>query len=146
MEVPSIIDEQTFQTVQARMAERNPKQTPARVVSGPTLLTGIARCGCQTCQGALTIRTGKSGRYRYYACSRRAARGETACPDRAIRMEKLDGIVLDALEQRVLHPDRLPKLLEAFLEKSDVSDGRRRESLPRSDRENQQYGSSQPPL
>lgn len=129
MEVPSIIDEQSFQSVQARLAERNPRQTPPRVVSGPTLLTGIARCGCPSCQGALTIRTGKSGRYRYYACSRRATRGETACQGRSIRMEKLDGIVLDALEQRILHPDRLPKLLEAFLEKSDVSDSRRREEL-----------------
>jgi len=129
MEVPPIIDEQIFQTVQARLAERNPRQTPPRVVSGPTLLTGLTRCGCQTCQGALTIRTGKSGRYRYYACSRRATRGETACPGRSIRMEKLDGIVLDALEQRVLNPDRLPKLLEAFLEQSDASDGNRRDEL-----------------
>ena len=129
MEVPAIIDEQSFQSVQARLAERNPRQTPPRVVSGPTLLTGIARCGCPNCKGALTIRTGKSGRYRYYACSRRATRGETACPGRSIRMERLDDIVLDALEQRVLHPDRLPKLLEAFLEKSDESDGKRREEL-----------------
>ena len=129
VEVPPIIDEQSFQSVQARLAERNPRQTPPRVVSGPTLLTGIAQCGCHGCQGGLTIRTGKSGRYRYYACSRRATRGETACSGRSIRMEKLDGIVLAALEQRVLHPDRLPTLLQAFLEKSDVSDSRRREEL-----------------
>ena len=127
--VPPIIDEQSFQTVQARLAERNPRQTPPRIVSGPTLLTGIARCGCPTCLGALTIRTGKSGQYRYYACSRRATRGETACPGRSIRMEKLDGIVLDALEQRVLSPERLPKLLEAFLEQSDASDSKRRDEL-----------------
>lgn len=129
MEVPAIIDEQSFQSVQARLAERNPRQTPARVTSGPTLLTGLARCGCQKCEGALTIRTGKSGRYRYYACSRRSTRGETACSGRSIRMEKLDGIVLDALERRVLHRARLPDLLQAFLEKSDQSDGRRRDEL-----------------
>ena len=127
--VPPIIDEETFQSVQARLGERNPRQTPARIVSGPTLLTGIARCGCPECHGAMTIRTGKSGRYRYYACSRRATRGETACAGRSIRMEKLDGIVLEALEQRVLAPERLPELLAAFLEKSDESDQRRREEL-----------------
>ena len=44
-------------------------------------------------------------------------------------MEKLDDIVLDALEQRVLHADRLPRLLEAFLDKSDVSDAKRRDEL-----------------
>lgn len=127
--VPPIIDEEMFQTVQARLGQRNPRQTPARVVSGPTLLTGIARCGCANCGGAMTIRTGKSGQYRYYACSRRATRGETACTGRSIRMEKLDGIVLDALEQKVLAPERLPELLTAFLEKSDESDQRRREEL-----------------
>lgn len=54
--VPPIVDEETFQTVQARLGERNPRQTPPRVVSGPTLLTGIARCGCPTCHGASTLR------------------------------------------------------------------------------------------
>ena len=127
--VPAIVDEETFQTVQARLGQRNPRQTPARVVSGPTLLTGIARCGCPNCGGAMTIRTGKSGRYRYYACSRRATRGETACTGRSIRMEKLDEIVLAALQERVLAPERLPELLTAFLEKSDESDQRRREEL-----------------
>jgi len=44
-------------------------------------------------------------------------------------MEKLDAIVLDALEARVLAPERIPELLTAFLEKSDESDQRRREEL-----------------
>ncbi len=44
-------------------------------------------------------------------------------------MEKLDAIVLDALEERVLAPERLHELLTAFLEKSDESDQRRREEL-----------------
>jgi site-specific DNA recombinase len=117
--VPPIIDEKTFQTVQTRLGERNPRRTPPRVVSGPTLLTAIA----------MTIRTGKSGQYRYYACSRRATRGETACTGRSIRMEKLDAIVFHALEERVLAPGRLPELLTAFLEKSDESVQRRREEL-----------------
>jgi site-specific DNA recombinase len=77
----------------------------------------------------MTIRTGKSGRYRYYTCSRRATRGETVCSGRAIRMEKLDQSVLGALEQRIVAPERLPDLLAAFLEKSDESDNRRREAL-----------------
>ena len=72
LSVPAIIDEEMFQSVQATLAKRNPRQTPPRVVTGPTLLTGIARCGCPNCHGAMTIKTGKSGRYRYYACSRRA--------------------------------------------------------------------------
>jgi hypothetical protein len=38
--VPPLIDQATFDAVQAHLRARNPKATPARVVSGPTL-TGI---------------------------------------------------------------------------------------------------------
>ena len=41
----------------------------------------------------MTIRTGKSGRYRYYACSIKARQGETGCKGRAIPMDKLDTMV-----------------------------------------------------
>jgi site-specific DNA recombinase len=74
--VPPIIDEATFATVQAWMKARNPKVTPPRVVSGPTLLTGLINCA--KCGGAMTIRTGKGGRYRYYTCSTKARQGSTA--------------------------------------------------------------------
>jgi len=72
--VPPIIDQITFDAVQAHLRARNPKVTPARVVSGPTLLTGI--CFCADCGGAMTLRTGKGGRYRYYTCSIKARQGE----------------------------------------------------------------------
>jgi len=45
--VPPLIDQATFDAVQAHLRARNPKVTPARVVSGPTLLTGI--CFCADC-------------------------------------------------------------------------------------------------
>jgi hypothetical protein len=44
-----------------------------QVVGGPTLLTGLIHCG--KCGGAMTIRTGKGGRYRYYTCSMKARQG-----------------------------------------------------------------------
>jgi DNA invertase Pin-like site-specific DNA recombinase len=50
VEVPPLIDRADFDTVQARLKARNPKVMPARVVSGPTLLTGI--CHCAKCGGA----------------------------------------------------------------------------------------------
>ena len=51
-----------FDAVQAHLRARNPRVTPTRVVSGPTLLTGI--CFCSACGGAMTLRTGKGGGYR----------------------------------------------------------------------------------
>jgi DNA invertase Pin-like site-specific DNA recombinase len=41
-EVPPLIDRATFDAVQAHLRARNPKVTPARVVSGPTLLTSAS--------------------------------------------------------------------------------------------------------
>uniref|UniRef100_UPI00031C0966 recombinase family protein n=1 Tax=Bradyrhizobium sp. (strain ORS 278) TaxID=114615 RepID=UPI00031C0966 len=78
MAVPPIIDPGEFEAVQALLKSRSPAMTAPRVVSGPTLLTGI--CFCAACGGAMTLRTGKSGRYRYYTCCTKARQGETGCP------------------------------------------------------------------
>ena len=48
----------------------------------------------------MTIRTGKSGRYRYYTCSIKARQGETGCKGRSIPMPKLDDLVAEHLETR----------------------------------------------
>lgn len=70
MRCPRLIDQATFDAVQEHLRARNPKLTPARVVSGRTLITGI--CFCGKCGGAMMLRTGKGGLYRYYTCSIKA--------------------------------------------------------------------------
>lgn len=67
---------------------RNPKKVAPRTVSGPTLLAGIARC--RRCGESMLLRTGKSGRYRYYTCTRRARYGKTACRGESVRLGQLD--------------------------------------------------------
>ncbi|VDS10542.1 Recombinase [Paracoccus haematequi] len=126
--VPAIIERETFDAVQSLLQARNPKtKLPARVVIGPTLLTGICYCG--NCGGAMTIRTGKSGRYRYYACSIKARQGETGCKGRAIPMDKLDNMVVSHIEDRLLDPDRLEKLLGSILGRREDQAERRREHI-----------------
>lgn len=127
MPVPPLIDRETFDTVQARLKARNPKVLPARVVSGPTLLTGI--CHCAKCGGAMTIRTGKGGRYRYYACSIKARQGETGCEGRSIPMEKLNSVVIDHIEREFLDPSRLEIVLSAVLDRRQERGERRREHI-----------------
>jgi len=89
--VPPLIDRETFDAVQALLKARHPTVTPSAVISGPTLLTGLIHCA--KCGGAMTIRTGKGGRYRYYACSMKARQGPTACEGMAAPMDKLDDLV-----------------------------------------------------
>lgn len=113
LRVPPIIDEQIFTAVQALLQSRNPKRVPPRVVNGPTLLAGVARCG--HCGAALIQNTGKGGLYRYYCCSRKLREGATACHGLRIRMDRLDQIVVDEVTSRLLDPDRLNALLTGYL-------------------------------
>jgi site-specific DNA recombinase len=113
--VDPIIAPALFDMVQARLKARNPKVTPPRVVTGPILLTGIATCA--SCAGGMTLRTGKSGRYRYYTCATCAQKGKTACKGRSIPMDKLDKLVTDRLTEALFKPDRVRAILGGLLER-----------------------------
>jgi site-specific DNA recombinase len=115
MTVPPIIDTAEFEAVQALLKSRSPALTAPRVVSGPTLLTGI--CFCAGCGMAMTLRTGKGGRYRYYTCSTKVRQGETGCTGRTVPMHKLDTLVADHIEQRLLQPARLESILSSVLDR-----------------------------
>ncbi|HEX9237733.1 MAG TPA: recombinase family protein, partial [Xanthobacteraceae bacterium] len=127
VEVPSLVDKVTFDAVQAHLRSRNPKVTPARIVSRPTLLTGI--CFCAKCAGAMTLRTGTGSRYRYYTCSTKARQGETGCIGRSVPMEKLDNLVAGHIEHRLLAPERLEEVLASMLDRRQERTERRREHI-----------------
>jgi site-specific DNA recombinase len=131
--VPPIVDEDIYYAVQAQLKQRNPKMGELAEKHNSNLLTTIAKCGCDNdgCGGALTTSTGKSGQYRYYACSRRQARGTTQCSGRRVPMEKLDDIVVNAVLNQVTRPDRLTVLLSGWLEQNDKSRQARAAELAR---------------
>ncbi len=120
---PALIEREQFERVAAVRARRNPRQTAPHVAAGTTLLTGVARCGMPGCGSGMTIRTGKGGRYAYYTCNDKVNRGGR-CTCRTMRREALDGMVLDAIESRLLARDRLRALLAGVL---DVSQQRTQE-------------------
>jgi site-specific DNA recombinase len=125
MAVPPVIDPAEFEAVQALLKSRSPAMTAPRVTKGPTFLTGI--CFCAACGGAMmTLRTGKSGRYRYYTCCTKARQGETGCPGRTVPMEKLDTLVADHIEKRLLQPQRLKEILSLVLDRREERAERRR--------------------
>jgi len=127
--VPQIIDEKTFNAVQAHLQSRNPKTTPPRVVNGPTFLAGLAKCGY--CGSALIQNTGKGGRYRYYCCSAKLKHGPEACRGLRMRMDDLDAIILQNLEQHVLAPGRLKLLFSEYLATAQERDRQARDTLSR---------------
>ncbi|BAV64477.1 recombinase family protein [Sphingobium cloacae] len=124
VDVPALIDQAIFDAVQARMKARNPRVAPPQVVGGPTLLTGLIHCA--KCGGAMTIRTGKGGRYRYYTCSTKARQGVTGCTGMTVPMEKLDDLVAGHLEDRLLQPQRLETILTSVLDRREERTTRKR--------------------
>ncbi len=132
---PQILSPDIIAEVAARRAKAAPRVTPPRVTNGPTLLTGILRCGAPDCAAGMTIRTGKSGQYVYYACNAKLTAGAGRCQTRAIRQDELDAIVLSVLIDRILQRERLTELLHAVLEKSDAADTQRLKDLDRVRRE-----------
>ena len=130
MACPPLIDRETFDSVQARLKARDPRMTPARITSGPTLLTGI--CFCAKCGGAMTMRTGKGssgGRYRYYTCSTKARQGKTGCEGSSLPMDRLDQLVASHVEERLLRPERLETILASVLDRRQERTERRRAHL-----------------
>jgi site-specific DNA recombinase len=130
MAVPPIIEVAEFEAVQALLRSRSPALTAPRIVSGPTLLTGI--CFRAACRMAMTLRTGKSGRYRYYTCSTKARQVETGCKGRTVPMEKLDTLVADHIEHRLLQPSRLEKILSSVLDRREERTERQATHIPNS--------------
>ena len=116
MTSPPILDENLFLAVQQALRARSPAMVAPRFVNGPTLLGGI--CFCADCGGAMTLRTsGKGEQYRYYTCCTTARQGRTGCPGRTVPMDRLDRLVVQHLENRLLDPERLPELVAGLIDR-----------------------------
>lgn len=107
MDLPLIADQETFDAFQRALQARNPKKTAPRIVTVPTLLTGIAVC--EKCGRGMMLRTGKGGQYKYLTCAKSATEG-TGC-GHSIRVDKVDEIVIQAVEEHMFAPDRLSAIL-----------------------------------
>ena len=105
----AIVDGDTVGRVHARLRARAPANVAPRVVNSPTLLTGLVKCGY--CGAGMTLATGKGGRYRYYKCNTRIAKGISYCKSGNVPMEKLDGLVLASLADKVFTPVRTRAML-----------------------------------
>ncbi len=105
--VPPLVPEATFLAVQRKRERRQPKRVPPRLVSSPTFLAGLVKCG--ECGAGMTLMTGKGGRYRYYSCN--ARRSGQRCQSANIPTRKLDAAVRLALAERVCREERVGRIL-----------------------------------
>jgi hypothetical protein len=95
----AIIDEQTFDAVQAIVAERADSQALKRGHPSDYMLSGVLRCGrCQ--KGYVgTAAHGRKSRYRYYVCSTRYRYGTKICDGARLPMEVLEDAVVEQMAE-----------------------------------------------
>lgn len=99
-EVEPIIDEATFDAARRLRGKRNPKSdtsAKSKRADIPTLLTGVIHCDC--CGSAMTLATGKSGRYKHYKCCRKMAISPSACSTPNVRKRSLTGVLPHSVER-----------------------------------------------
>lgn len=122
--IPAIVTEAEWQAVQDHLKQRSPAVMHSRFVNSPVLLGGI--CFCGLCGGAMTLRTGKNGAYRYYTCSTKARMGKEGCTGITVPMAKLDDAVVSHLERKLIQTDRLCMLMGNVLDRREDWIERRR--------------------
>lgn len=112
--IPAIIDAGSYELVRLKRTSRAPSKVAPRIVTSPTLLAGLIKCG--VCGNSMTLATGKSGRYKYYKCTSRKKRNH-ACSISNLPMEKTDQQVLTQLAEKVFAPIRVQSMMVELLKR-----------------------------
>jgi DNA invertase Pin-like site-specific DNA recombinase len=126
-DVPEIIDRATFDAVQALLVSRKPQSKGPRLASAPSLLGGLVRCDCaKSC--ALTTATGTSRTgvvYNYYKCVQAIKQGRhkhddgASCSNRKIPRPVIEKLVVEALLDQLLQPERVTAILMTLKARRD---------------------------
>ena len=126
-DIPAIIDAATFERIRAKRESRAPARKAPRLVSNPTLLTGLLKCG--VCGAAMTLVTGKSGLYKYYKCASRHSQGNQACTSKNLPMERMDDLVLKSMADTIFTPERLQVMVAELRKRIKSSKGDQQERI-----------------
>ena len=91
-----------------RSTQRGFNNADAKRKDNPTLLTGLLKCKCGA---AMTLMSGKGGRYRYYRCTRRTNIGNDVCDTPNIPVDEMDTLILKTLKDKIFNPERIRNIL-----------------------------------
>jgi site-specific DNA recombinase len=122
VEVPTILPMPLFERVQQRLTMNRPTVTAPRVVNGPTLLVGLAVCGCCGAGMTRTATRRRERLYSYYSCGGRQQKGRFICKGRHVPMPRLDELVVDNVRTHLFSDDRLTLVLGALIERQGAKE------------------------
>jgi len=112
--IPRIVDDETWEKVQIRMAANKHNTLNNSRVGRQYLLTGLLRCA--DCGGAYVglTTTSKGKEYQWYTCNNKK-RFHT-CKARNVRMEKLDTLLVSLLTDSILNGEMIEKTADAIID------------------------------
>ena len=124
---PALISREDFDKVQHLLTERMPNVRHPRTVTSRYLLSPLLHC--VRCGSPMIGCAAKSGQYLYYQCSNTLHHGDESCAGSWLPKDKIEGFVVDKLQERVLTDENLTDLVRMVNEEVQVLSGRRHERL-----------------
>ena len=95
VQVPAIVDEETFNAAAVLRKSKAKERRNGRVYDGPLVLVGMLKCG--KCGASMVSSTGKGGKYVYYACRTYLREGKTGCSGHRVPVRKFEKQVVDQI-------------------------------------------------
>jgi site-specific DNA recombinase len=123
---PAIIGKPLFGQIRERMAADAPVAVHPRTVRSRFLLSNLLYCSCGK---AMIGRGAKSNRYYYYVCNTKQKRGSHACEVKDLPKERIEGLILDQIEKKILTPKNLEELVKMVNIELDSRGGILKEKL-----------------
>jgi hypothetical protein len=106
---PAIVDRESFENVQRKLAARAPKITHPRVIHSEYILSGLIRC--KNCNAAMVGHAVKSGKFFYYMCGNARKRGRGLCTTPLLPKDRIEKFVIDRLKRFILTEENLEDLV-----------------------------------
>ena len=103
------VDKETFDQINAAMAERAPNVRNPRETGSIHLMSGKARC--VLCGAKMRPVTGKGGDYHYYTCKTRSQHGARECDNPSIPKDLAEWLVMDAIIEDILTDENMMYLI-----------------------------------
>jgi site-specific DNA recombinase len=107
---PAIVDKETFEKVQMKLALRAPNITHPRVIHSEYILSGLVKC--QHCGFAMIGHAVKSGKFFYYMCGNARKRGRGLCTTPMLPKQRIERFVIDRIKQYILTEENLRDLVK----------------------------------
>ncbi|MCG9642909.1 recombinase family protein [Vibrio parahaemolyticus] len=120
--VPAIIDKNKFIEVRKSLKERDAQQLWVKAIRSNNLLTGLLKCGI--CGGGMTVCSGKSGRYKYYACTKKLKKSVDLCQSKWVPKQELDQLVESTIIEHVINVTNIQAIIDEV--KTELLSGRER--------------------